>query len=490
MNRLRHILQLCTIIIFIIVFFGCGKFLQTHQNVKPVYYKSAVELANAIQQGEISSSDLLEHYLKRIKQYNGDINAVVVMDVKAARARAVKSDEALAKGQIWGPLHGLPMTVKDVFEVKGMPTTSGDPRLKKYMPEYNAIAVQRLIDAGAIVFGKTNTPFYAMDFQTFNKVYGTTNNPWDLARTPGGSSGGSAAALAMGFTSIELGSDLGGSLRIPAHYTGVYGHKSTFGVVPRLGHIPPPPGMVPPHIMPMVPLFVAGPMARSAEDLELAMEVLTASGKSAGGDRRPRLLPPPKKPLRDYKVAVWLSDSYPEAEIDAEVLSALRNTVGKLRKAGVRIDEKARPGIDLKESRQLFLDIFSVMKEGPLPGELIARQKKMQATWATFFEKYDLLLAPVAPTVAFPHIQTQPKTSRHITVNGKQRRYMSNPAWTLMAVVSGLPATAAPVGLSESGLPVGIQIIGARLADRKTIAFAKELSRLVGGFVAPPSYSK
>ena len=483
MKRLRHIFHLCISIILISTFYSCGKFSQTQHQVKPVYYQSAVELAASIQKGEITSSELLEHYLVPNERYNGDVNAVVAMDVKAARARAAKADKAIAKGQIWGPLHGLPMTVKDVFEVAGLPATSGDSRLKSHLPDLNAVAVQRLIDAGAIVFGKTNTPFYASDFQTFNKVYGTTNNPWDLVRTPGGSSGGSAVSLAMGFTAMELGSDLGGSLRIPAHYTGVYGHKPTFGVVPRLGHIPPPPGMVPDHIVPMIPLFVAGPMARSAEDLEMAMEVLTAQS-------RPKLLPLPKKTWKDYRVAVWLTDPYAEAEIDAEVLSTLRNTVDKLRKAGVKVDDKARPGVDLKDSRQLFLDIYNVMREGPLPRKLIARQKAMQEKWAAFFKNYDVLLAPVTPTTAFEHNQTQPKTSRHIIVNGKQRRYMSNPAWTLMAVVSGLPATAAPVGLSDSGLPIGIQIIGARLEDKKSIAFAKGLSSLVGGFVAPPPYSK
>ncbi|MEJ2448714.1 MAG: amidase family protein, partial [Anaerolineales bacterium] len=218
--------------------------------------KSATELASEIRSGEITSLDLLNLYLNRIERYNNEINAVVALDIAAARARAAEADKALAQGKIWGPLHGLPMTVKDVFEVVGMPATSGDPTLKDYIPTRNAIAVQRLIDAGAIIFGKTNVPFHALDIQTYNEIYGTTNNPWDLSRTPGGSSGGSAAALAAGFTSLELGSDIGGSLRNPAHYTGVFGHKPTFGVVPRYGHIPPMPGRVPQHVMPGIPLFV------------------------------------------------------------------------------------------------------------------------------------------------------------------------------------------------------------------------------------------
>jgi amidase len=490
MKRSRQILQLCATIILISALLSCGKFsAKTTCNVDPVYYQSASELTSALRRGDITSTKLLDIYLERIKRYNGKINAVVAMDVDAARARATQADKALAQGQIWGPLHGLPMTVKDVYEVVGMPATSGNPALKNHMPKRNAIAVQRLIDAGAIVFGKTNTPFYAMDFQTFNKLYGTTNNPWDLTRTPGGSSGGAAAALAMGFTPLELGSDLGGSLRHPAHFTGVYGHKPTFGIIPRYGHIPPPPGRVPPHIMPMIPLSVVGPMARTAEDLDLAMDVLTTPGKANEGGLRPELLPAPKKSLSDYRVAVWFTDPFPDTEIDAQVMATLRKTVEKLREAGVQIDEKARPLIDLKENRKLFLDIFSKMKAKSMPGaELVAKQKKVQAKWAAFFEDYDVLLAPVTRTVAFPHDQTQPKTSRKYIVNGQEQRYMTNATWALMAVLSGLPVTAAPVGLSDSGLPVGVQIIGARLEDRTTIAFAKGLSKLVGGFETPPAY--
>lgn len=259
MKHFRQILQLGATLILMSALLSCGKLsAKTTHSVDPVYYKSAVELTSAIQRGEI-----------------------------------------------WGPLHGLTMTVKDTYEVFGMPATAGDPELKNHMPKHNAISVQRLIDAGAIVFGKTNTPFHAKDLQTLNQVYGTTKNPWDLAKTLGGSSGGSATALAMGFTPLELGSDIAGFLRIPAHLTGGYGHKPIFGIVPRYGHIPPLPGRVSLRMMPMLPLWVAGPRARSAEDLELAMEILTAPGKLNEGGSRPELLPPPQKPLQDYRVPVW-----------------------------------------------------------------------------------------------------------------------------------------------------------------------------------------
>jgi amidase len=384
------------------------------------------------------------------------------------------------------------MTVKDVFEVAGMPTTSGDPVLKDYIPQRNATAVQRLIDAGAIIFGKTNVPYHAMDIQSYNEVYGTTHNPWDGSRTPGGSSGGSAAALAAGFTSLELGSDLGGSVRLPAHYTGVFGHKPTFGIVPRYGHIPPMPGRVPEHIMPMLPLFVVGPLARSADDLALALEVLTTPGDPAASDSRPALLPPRKQRFKDYRVAVWFTDSDSAAEIDADVLATLEKTVTKLRQAGLDIDEQAQPAISLWEDRVIWLGIYNQMMTGamPLDETLVERQKKQQDKWAEFFKHYDVLLAPVAPTVAFAHDHEGTLLTRSFTVNGQKRPMLNNMTWMYSAVVIGLPATVAPVGLSESGLPVGIQIIGARLEDRTTIAFARGLSELMGGFKAPPGYEK
>ena len=489
MTLFKKILHLGAITILISALLCCGK---PTPDIYPVYYKSATELTSAIRRGEIKSLDLLNLYLDRIERYNDEINAVVALDLDAARLRAAEADEALAKGQNWGPLHGLPMAVKDVFEVAGMPATSGDPKLKNYIPERNALAVQRLIEAGAIIFGKTNVPYHGGDFQSYNKVYGTTNNPWDLSRTPGGSSGGSAAALAAGFTPLELGSDLAGSVRFPAHYTGVFGHKTTFGIVPRYGHIPPLPGRVPSHVMPTIPLFVVGPLARSADDLELSLEVLANPGKTDDNSKKAELLPPRRQQFKNYRVAVWFTDSSPAAEIDAEVLKVLQKTVKKLQDAGLNIDEEAHPDIHLWENVWLLGEIRDRMRAGLLPllEEIAARQKLQQAKWAEFFECYDVLLAPVSLTVAFPHDHKDPLISRQLVVNGKKRPYSHNIIWTAIAIVSGLPATVAPVGLSESGLPVGVQIIGARFEDRTTIAFAQGLSELVGGFVAPPGYAE
>lgn len=491
MTLFKKIFQLSAIVVIISALLCCGKYSgKPTQDVDPIQFKTATELTGDIRRGEITSLDLLNRYVDRIQRYNDEINAVVALDVDAARARAKAADKALAQGRNWGPLHGLPMTVKDVFEVVGMPATSGDPKLKGYIPKKNAIAVQRLIDAGAIIFGKTNVPYHAMDIQSYNAIYGTTNNPWDLSRTPGGSSGGSAAALAAGFTPLELGSDVGGSVRIPAHYTGVFGHKPTFGIVPRYGHIPPMPGEVPPNVMPMVPLFVVGPLARSADDLGLALEVLASPGTESGD--RPELLPPRRQQFKDYRVAVWFTDANSGAEIDTEVNAVLQKTVGKLRSAGLEIDEDARPDISLNEMDFVFGQIFNhmMMRSLPLPEWIVSKQKKIQTRWASFFEQYDVLLAPVTPTVAFPHDHKGTLMTRKLAVNGREKPMLNSTSWTRMAIVSRLPATVAPVGLSDSGLPVGIQIIGGRFEDRTTIEFAKGLSALIGGFAAPPGYGE
>ena len=491
MSRLIKFIQLSATAIFIFALLCCGKSaIIIDGEARPDHFKSATEMVNAIKKGQTTSVELLNLHLERIKRYNGDINAVVALNVDAARERATEADKAIVDGKDWGPLHGLPMTVKDVFEVVGMPATSGDPKLKDYIPDHNATAVQRLIDAGAIIFGKTNVPYHASDIQSYNEIYGTTNNPWDLSRTPGGSSGGSAAALAAGFTPLELGSDIGGSVRNPAHYTGVFGHKTTFGVVPRYGHIPPMPGQVPPEAMPAAPLFVLGPLARCAEDLELSLEVLTTPNSMDDTANGAKLLPPKRKQFKDYRVAVWFTDSYPPAEIDADVLEALKMAVKKLRGAGLDIDEEARPNIDLMESGQLWYEIYSQMMAGALPLEevLVERQKKQQSIWAEFFEYYDVLLTPISPTVAFPHDHEGTLLDRSLEINGQKRPMLNSLTWAYMAVVSGLPATVAPVALNEAGLPVGVQIIGASFDDRTTIAFAKGLSNLIGGFVPPPGY--
>src|SRR6202795_956107 len=198
-------------------------------------FRSAKELAADIRKKKIGCLELLDLYLTRVEKHNPSLNAIIATDVESARKRARAADRALARKQVWAPLHGVPMTIKESYDVVGMPTTWGVPELKDNFPPRNALAVDRLLGAGVVLFGKTNVPIYLADYQSYNAIYGTTNNPWDLSRAPGGSSGGSAAALAAGLSGIEAGSDIGSSIRNPAHYCGVYGHKPTFGIVPQHG---------------------------------------------------------------------------------------------------------------------------------------------------------------------------------------------------------------------------------------------------------------
>src|ERR1700694_3687334 len=236
-------------------------------------FATTTELTRAVRNRTISSRELLDHILARVDQHNPGLNAIVAFDLDRARAAADAADAATTKGDAAGSLHGLPMTVKDVWETEGLVTTSGAPELKDYVPQADALAVGRLKAAGAIIFGKTNTPLYAGDFQTFNDVYGLTNNPWNTSRTAGGSSGGAAAAVAAGLTPLELGSDIGGSIRNPAHFNGGYGLKPSWGVVPSRGHIPGPPGSLVES-----DVNCNGPLARSLEDLRLALGVVAGPG--------------------------------------------------------------------------------------------------------------------------------------------------------------------------------------------------------------------
>ncbi len=458
---------------------------------RSIHFYSATQLVNAIQKGQITSVELLELYIDRIEKYNHEVNAVVALSLERARERAAAADLALAQGDIWGPLHGLPITIKDTYEVAGLVTTSGDPELADYVPETNAIAVQRLVEAGAIIIGKTNVPYHGMDMQSYNDVYGTTNNPWNLDRTAGGSSGGAAAALAAGLTSLELGSDIGGSIRIPSNFNGVFGHKTSFGIVPRYGHIPPLPGTVPPELMNLVPLFVSGPLARSAEDLLLALEILTTPVEPEQNPEQPELSAPRRQRFTDYRVAVWLPDPPPFSEIQDEVLIELNKFVDRLIEAGLDVDREARPEIDLTEDILTFVQAWDSNNEliVPLPSAVVEYQQEKQAKWEEFFQDYDVLLVPVTPTVAFPHDHSDPFIERQITVNETKSMYtLTNMTFMTMAILSGLPATVAPIGISESCFPVGIQIIGAYLEDRSTIDFAIGLSDITGGFVPPPDY--
>ena len=474
-------------------------------------YLSAIAIAKEIREHRISSREALDYFLARIEALDQPINSVVTIDAARARMEADAADAALARGEIRGPLHGVPMTVKDSFQTAGMRTTSGAPELSAFIPEEDAWPVARLREEGAIIFGKTNLPIYAGDMQSYNEVFGTTNNPHDVSRTPGGSSGGSAAALACGFTPIELGSDIGGSIRLPSHMSGVAGHKPSYGIVPAHGQIPGPPGT-----LTLADLAVAGPMARTIEDLELGLNVL--AGPNRWDYRAWRLeLPPPRHgALKDYRVAAWLDD--PTCPVEVEVRTLLGNATQMLASAGVAVDYSTRPAFTLEKVVATFLALLQAALSGGVlfdqiekyaaaTGDAPAAQiKRLQAMrhrqWLShnerrlqmrkrceeFFERWDAILLPVMPCPAIPHDHSQPLASRTAVVGGERRPYWDLGAWMAPAGACYLPATVIPVGHTANGLPVGIQIVGPYLEDRTTLDLGKHLLAMVGGCPRPSGF--
>ena len=320
-------------------------------------YRSAREIARAIREGKLSSRDHVEATLARIERLDGALNAVVTLDAERARCEADAADAARSRGEPLGPLHGVCMTIKDSFQTIGMRTTSGAPELAEHIPDTDAVPVSRLREAGAVIVGKTNLPIYAGDGQSYNEVFGQTNNPWNVERTPGGSSGGAAAALAAGFTPLELGSDIGGSIRAPASTCGVTGHKPSFGIVPALGQIPGPPGT-----LTQADIAVAGPMARDIEDLELGLDVLAGPDDWHNVAYRLELPPPRHASLADYRIAVWLDE--PACPLDTGVRSLLGEAAKALESAGARIDYAARPDFAFAYAIGVFADLIAAAMSG------------------------------------------------------------------------------------------------------------------------------
>jgi amidase len=471
--------------------------------------RSATELAALIRSRQLSSIELTTAYLDRIAEVNPQLNAVVTLDADRALAAAGAADDATTRGLGTGPLHGIPMTIKDTFETAGMRTTAGAPELADHVPARDALAVERLRAAGAVVLGKTNVPPFAMDWQAANPIFGTTLNPSDPARTPGGSSGGAAAAVASGMTALELGSDIRGSIRVPAHFCGVFGLKPTAGIVPTRGHIPGPPGT-----LAEPDLAAVGPLARSVDDLALALDVL--AGPDAERAKAWRLELPGSRAdhLAGYRMAAWLDDAV--CPVDSEVLEVLTQTIAALTAAGGKVDAEARP-LDLAEAKPVFESLFhaavSAGHPQPVFDELCAvaaahpeaqaardvtqRVRDWHAThehrlqlgvrWADFFTRHDVLLCPVAPVAAFPHDDTSDVAARTITVNGEERPYSDLSPWVGLAGAAHLPAAVVPVGRTQSGLPVGVQIVGPHLEDRTVIDVARHIAAVVGADTRPGS---
>lgn len=483
-----------------------------------VLNSTASSLLSDLEKKRIGSEELLKGYLSRIERLAGTFNAVVTLDAERALAEARACDVERAAGELRGALHGLPVTVKDSFETAGLRTTSGGaPGLESYVPEKDAKAVARLKAAGAIVFGKTNLSTLAMDIQTYNAAFGTTNNPWDASKTAGGSSGGSAVAMSAGLSALELGSDLGGSIRIPAAFCGVFGHRPSFGIVPTRGHVPGPPGT-----LAAPDLETAGPIARSAEDLDLALRVVARADEKDAVGWHLKLPPPRRRGLADYRLAAWLDDS--AAPVDTALRERLEAVVTELRAAGAEVDTEARPGFALADNARLFMRVmYGSMAPGLPEGQFeklraraaglapdddsfrarltrdtvqthrafeIARESREQlrALWTKFFTRYDALLCPVFPTPAFPHDQSPDFAKRTLAVNGVPEPYLGTLlGWPALAGLSSLPGTSAPVGFTRYGLPAGIQVVGPYLEDRTAIHVAKLVAEVAGGYVPPPS---
>ncbi len=456
---------------------------------------SATKLAAAIRGGHLSSRELLDCYLDRIDRLDGDVNAVVTLDVDRARAAADAADEVTVLGGSLGPLHGLPVTIKDAIATEGIRSTGGAKELADYVPTEDAPAVARLKAAGAIVFGKTNLPRWSSDVQTYNELFGVTNNPWAFDRITGGSSGGSAAAVAAGFTSFEVGTDIGGSVRIPSHCCGVYGLKPTWGVIPQRGYLDHPTGGTID-----VDINVFGPIARSAEDLDLLLSVLAGPEPERAVAWRLELPPAEERSLADLDLGVWFDED--SVVLDSEYATMLRAAADRLADAGTRVHDR-HPEVEFAEQNAVFmtmiggamaatrdagtdLDDFSPSHLSVLRGEM--QRHDLRQVWHRWFEHHDLLLCPVMATPAFPHDHTGTIMDRTVEVDGTMRGHIELISWLGFIGVLGLPSVVVPIGRTQAGLPVGMQIVAPWYHDYRAIRAAELMTDVLGGYESPPGF--
>ena len=447
---------------------------------------STTRQAEAIRRRDITSRALLEHIIERIARINPALNAVVTTNFEAARKAADAADAALARDETLGLLHGVPITIKDALETEGIRSTGGATELRDNVPLRDAPVVRALKEAGAIVIGKTNLPRWSGDAQSYNEMFGTTVNPWNAERVPGGSSGGAAAAVAAGLTSFEIGTDIGGSIRMPASFCGVFGHKPSFGIVPSTGYLDHAAGGTT-----EADVNVFGPLTRSADDLELILQIIMRKGRPLVAD-----LAPPPRDVRSVRVAAWLDDQF--CSIDSEVLEVLGAATDALSASGVRVERSARPDIDARAAASLggWL-VFAAMAQSRAEDvtaamthrawlDAHAAREATRAKWATFFTQYDAILMPVTFVPPFPHDQSGSFDSRSLICNGTPRPYIDLVRWTILTGMAYLPSTVPPIGLSRSNLPVGIQVVGPYGADMVTIRLAGHLAALRGGYRPPP----
>lgn len=452
-------------------------------NVTDIGLRSTVEQADLIQRGELSSRELTEHFIERIERLDGEINSVITRDFETALAESDAADASQQKGQSLGVLHGVPITVKDALQTKNLKSTGGATELRDNVPSQDAAVVASIRRQGGIVMGKTNLPRWSGDIQAYNDIFGTTNNPWDISRGPGGSSGGAAAAVAMGFTSFEIGTDIGGSIRFPAAFNGVWGHKPSFGVIPTTGYLD--------HIdggLNEADINVFGPIARSAQDLELLLTVMKRNSPPWVAE-----LEAAPEDLKDLKIGAWLDDEF--CPVDDEVREQLEKAVDTLEKDGISVDRSARPELDPDEAAMLGLWLvqraISQSTDSDGPGHRIwldqhVRREELKLKWAQFFDRYDAVIMPVCFVPPFEHQQQGDFGSRTLTCNGEKRNYIDVVKWTTMVGMAYLPSTVPPIGLGASGMPIGCQVVGPYGGDRLTIALAGRIGDLMGGYQPPP----
>jgi amidase len=443
---------------------------------------------------------------------------VPVRDFERAREAAKQADAALARGER-RPLLGVPVTIKESYNIAGLPTTWGIPAARDFVPEEDALAVARLKNAGAIILGKTNVPLVLADWQSFNDIHGATNNPWDKTRTPGGSSGGSSAALAAGFGPLSLGSDIGGSLRVPAHFCGVCAHKPTHGLVATRGHVPP--GV--PARPTGVDLAVIGPMARTVDDLTLALDIIAGPDEAAEG-RAYRLSLPAARGQRLADFRVLFIAEHPLLQTSPEVGASLERLAKQLAAAGADVKRETPLLPDLTASARLYVKLLNAVMSARLPddelrglrdlvdklhtddqslvaelarGAVMSHREWLRADfarqglkhrWSGLFRDFDVVICPPAATAALRHDPSTPQEARMMSIGGKEFPYLHMLVWAELATMCGLPATVVPIGVAD-GLPIGVQIIGPEYEDRTPLAFARAVEREFGGFTPPPGYA-
>jgi amidase len=462
----------------------------------------AMKLAAAIRDGELTSSELLECYLDRIDRLGKEVNAVVTLDVDRARATAAAADEARTMGGVGGPLHGLPVTIKDAIETEGIRSTGGAKELADHVPRHDAPAVARLKAAGAIVFGKTNCPTWSADVETHNELFGATSNPWDTSRTTGGSSGGAAAAVAAGFTSFELGTDIGGSVRIPSHCCGVFGLKPTWGVVSQRGYLDHPAGGTID-----VDINVFGPIARSIDDIDLLLSVLAGPEPERAVAWHLDLPAAEEHSLADLNVGVWFDE--PSAVVDREYRAMLGAVADQLADHGARVVD-AHPEVDFGEQYGVFGHLVMEAMT-PSMGDGGAgngsggggvggshrdwlradmRRQELRAVWRSWFERHDLLLCPAMGAPAFEHHRQGNIFERMVDVNGEQHSVLELISWLGFIGVLGVPSVCVPIGRTDANLPVGMQIVAPWYHERRAIRAAQLLEHagVIGGYEPPPGF--